>query len=215
MATVRLQLNLARMRFFWILFSIHCLARRAALIELAMANDLVYMANLHLGASPQNKRGNYFTKSTKTNGKPQHSAASRFQLNLRSDRPWHTTGTPALAVEGGGFTALRCTLRAAYTASLLDTAEFRSLLPGSPAGSAGATREAAAAASLVAPALIAPALPAYATYPQSFGLADAPDLQPATLLTRLGRTQSTISWAVNKIRGERFWPSPTTAGSRG
>jgi hypothetical protein len=49
------------------------------------------------------------------------------------------------------------------------------MLPGSPA----------------AASLIAPALPAYATYLQSFGLADAPDLQPATLLTSLGKTQST------------------------
>jgi hypothetical protein len=73
------------------------------------------------------------------------------------------------------------------------------MLPGSPA----------------AASLIASALPAYVTYLQSFGLADAPDLQPATLLTSLGKTQSTISRAVNKVRGERFWPSPITAGSRG
>jgi hypothetical protein len=65
---------------------------------------------------------------------------------------------------GGGFMDLRCTLRAAYDPSLLDTAESRSMLPGSPA----------------AASLIAPALPAYATYLQSSGLADAPDLQPAT-----------------------------------
>jgi hypothetical protein len=90
------------------------------------------------------------------------------------------------AGEDGGFMHLRCTLRAAYTASLLDTAESRSMLPGSPA----------------AASLIAPALPAYATYLQSFGLADAPDLQPATLLTSLGKTQIN-----NKPGGEQ--------GSRG
>jgi hypothetical protein len=38
-----------------------------------------------------------------------------------------------LAVEGGSFMDLRCNLRAAYTASLHDTADFRSMLPGSPA----------------------------------------------------------------------------------
>jgi hypothetical protein len=103
------------------------------------------------------------------------------------------------AVEGGGLMDLRCTLRAVYTASLLDIAESRSMLPGSPA----------------AASLIEPALPAYATYRQSFGLADVPDLQPATLLTSLGKTQSTISRAVKKVRGERFWPSPIAAGSRG
>jgi hypothetical protein len=103
------------------------------------------------------------------------------------------------AVEGGGFMDLRCTLRAAYAASLLDTAESRCMLPGSPATAS----------------LIEPALPDYATYLQSFGLADMPDLQPATLLTSLGKTQSTISRAVNKVRGERFWPSPIAAGSRG
>jgi hypothetical protein len=93
---------------------------------------------------------------------------------------------------------LRCTLRAAYTASLLDTAESRSMLPGSPAAASP----------------IEPALPAYFTYLQSFALADAPDLQPASLHTSLGKTQSTISRVVNKVRGERFWPSPITAGSR-
>jgi hypothetical protein len=66
-----------------------------------------------------------------------------------------------------------------------------------------------------AASLNASALPAYVTYLQSFGLADAPDLQPATLLTSLCKTQSIISRAVNKVRGERFWPSPITAGSRG
>jgi hypothetical protein len=37
------------------------------------------------------------------------------------------------SVEGGGFTHLRCTVRAASTTSLLDTEESRSMLPGSPA----------------------------------------------------------------------------------
>jgi hypothetical protein len=37
--------------------------RRTALIELAMANDLLYKAILHLGASPQNKRNNSFGHS--------------------------------------------------------------------------------------------------------------------------------------------------------
>jgi hypothetical protein len=73
------------------------------------------------------------------------------------------------------------------------------MLPGSPA----------------AASRIEPALPAYASYQQNFGLADAPDLQPATLLISLGKTQLTISRAVNKVRGEQFWPSPITAGSRG
>jgi hypothetical protein len=72
------------------------------------------------------------------------------------------------------------------------------MLPGSPA----------------AASLIAPALPVYVTSLQSFVLADAPYLQPATL-TSLGKTQSTTSRAVNKVHGERFWPSPITAGSRG
>jgi hypothetical protein len=72
------------------------------------------------------------------------------------------------------------------------------MLPGSPA---------------TAP-LIEPAMPAHGTYLQRFGLADAPDLPPATLLTSLGKTQSTIS-RVNKVRGERFWSPPITAGSRG
>jgi hypothetical protein len=73
------------------------------------------------------------------------------------------------------------------------------MLPGSPA----------------AASLTEPAMPAYATYLQRFGLADAPDLPPATLLTSLGKTQSTISRTVNKVRGERFWSPPITAGSRG
>jgi hypothetical protein len=54
------------------------------------------------------------------------------------------------AVEGGGFMVLRCILRAAYTACLLDTAESRSMLPGSPS----------------AASLLEPSLPAYATYLQ-------------------------------------------------
>jgi hypothetical protein len=99
------------------------------------------------------------------------------------------------AVEGGGFMVLRCIIRAAYTACLLDTAESRSaesrsMLPGSPS----------------AASLLEPSLPAYDTYLQSFGLADAPDLQPAALLTSLGKPQSTISRAVSKVHGERFWP---------
>jgi hypothetical protein len=51
-----------------------------------------------------------------------------------------------LSVDGVGIMDLRCTLHAAYIASLLDAAESRSMLPGSPAAS-----------------LIDPALPAYAT----------------------------------------------------
>jgi hypothetical protein len=69
--------------------------------------------------------------------------------------------------EGGDLMVLRCTLRATCTASLLDPAKSRSMIPGSPA----------------AAAVLAPALPAYATSLQSFGQADAPDLQPATVLT--------------------------------
>jgi hypothetical protein len=36
--------------------------RRAVRIELAMANDLLYKASLHLGVSPQSKRGSLLHK---------------------------------------------------------------------------------------------------------------------------------------------------------
>jgi hypothetical protein len=38
-----------------------------------------------------------------------------------------------VAVESGGFMNFRCSIRAAFTASLLDTADSRSMFPGSPA----------------------------------------------------------------------------------
>jgi hypothetical protein len=45
--------------------------RRAALIELAMANDLLYKASLHLGASPQNKRSSLLYKIPTVRNKQQ------------------------------------------------------------------------------------------------------------------------------------------------
>jgi hypothetical protein len=104
------------------------------------------------------------------------------------------------AVKGGGFMDLdlRCTLRAAYIASLLDTAESPSMLPGSPA----------------AASFIALALPAFATNLQSFGLADVPDLQPATLHASLGKNPvNNMPGSVQGSRGavlavaDYFWLS--------
>jgi hypothetical protein len=53
MATVRLRLNIARLRLNLVFIAWQ---RRAALIDLAKANDLLYKASPHLSTIPQNKR---------------------------------------------------------------------------------------------------------------------------------------------------------------
>jgi hypothetical protein len=50
--------------------------RRADQIELAMANDLLYKASLHLGVSPQNKRGSLLHKIQLIGNIQQAAAAS-------------------------------------------------------------------------------------------------------------------------------------------
>jgi hypothetical protein len=63
--------------------------------------------------------------------------------------------------------------------------------------------------------LIEPFLPPFRDILASYGLSDKPDVQPAHLLSRNGKKQSTISRAADKVRSARIWPSPIMSDMRG